>query len=325
MLANVLVAQAARRARSPSGCRRPARASATPRAWPARRRAIWRDIYLSNADALVAAIDDTIARLERGARRARRRATSAAVTSWNDAARDDRRRLLEADLAGGEVIELRVSVPNRPGVVAEVALALGRAQVNIVDMALYPAADNTTGSIALWIAGERRRGARREGLIGGARLHGGAAVTVLRARAGPACAARSPRRPTSRSRTAPRCSPAMTSDPVRVTNYLEAADTLSTLRAVQALGAIVERRDGRARVPRPRPARGGAADRRDRRRQRRHADAAAARAGSPASTSGVLDRSTATSRSGAGRSTASPSRCGRWARSSRRARAASRR
>src|SRR4051812_17108412 len=34
----------------------------------------------------------------------------------------------------------------------------------------------------------------------------------------------------------------MTSDPVRVTNYLEAADTLSTLAAVQALGAIVERR-----------------------------------------------------------------------------------
>ena len=73
--------------------------------------------------------------------------------AWNDAARDDRRRLLEADLAGGAVVELRVSVPNRPGVVAEVALALGRASVNIVDMALYPAADNTTGSIALWIAG----------------------------------------------------------------------------------------------------------------------------------------------------------------------------
>ena len=100
--------------------------------------AIWRDIYLSNADALVAAIDDTVAPARRGARRARRRATSAAVASWNDAARDDRRRLLEADLAGGEVIELRVSVPNRPGVVAEVALALGRASVNIVDMALYP-------------------------------------------------------------------------------------------------------------------------------------------------------------------------------------------
>ena len=32
----------------------------------------------------------------------------------------------------------------------------------------------------------------------------------------------------------------MSSDPVRVSNYLDAADTLSTLAAVQALGAIVE-------------------------------------------------------------------------------------
>jgi prephenate dehydrogenase len=76
------------------------------------------------------------------------------VAAWNDAAREDRRRLLEADLAGAEVVELRVSVPNRPGVVAEVALALGRSSVNIVDMALYPASDNASGVIALWIAGE---------------------------------------------------------------------------------------------------------------------------------------------------------------------------
>src|SRR3954447_8257768 len=37
---------------------------------------------------------------------------------------------------------------------------------------------------------------------------------------------------------------AMSSAPVRITNYLEAEDTLSTLRAVQALGAQVESRDG---------------------------------------------------------------------------------
>jgi prephenate dehydrogenase len=164
VLANVLVAQAARALESerlpPTG---PSFRDATRVAGASS--AIWGDIYLSNADALVAAIDDTIARLEevRGALAGR---DERGVTSWNDAARDDRRRLLEADLAGGEVIELRVSVPNRPGVVAEVALALGRAQVNIVDMALYPAADNTTGSIALWIAGEKDA-VEAEGLIGG--------------------------------------------------------------------------------------------------------------------------------------------------------------
>jgi prephenate dehydrogenase len=152
VLANVLVAQAARALESerlpPTG---PSFRDATRVAGASS--AIWRDIYLSNADALVAAIDDTVARLGK-VRAALAGRDAGAVVEWNDAARDDRRRLLEADLAGGQVVELRVSVPNRPGVVAEVALALGRASVNIADMALYPAADNTTGSIALWIAGE---------------------------------------------------------------------------------------------------------------------------------------------------------------------------
>ena len=39
-------------------------------------------------------------------------------------------------------------------VVAEVALALGRGNVNILDMALYPTQDRSSGSIALWIAGD---------------------------------------------------------------------------------------------------------------------------------------------------------------------------
>jgi prephenate dehydrogenase len=45
-------------------------------------------------------------------------------------------------------------VPNQPGVVAQVALELGRAGVNIADMALYPAPDMSEGVVALWIAGE---------------------------------------------------------------------------------------------------------------------------------------------------------------------------
>jgi prephenate dehydrogenase len=47
-----------------------------------------------------------------------------------------------------------VLVPNRPGIVAEVALELGRAGVNIEDMALYPAPDMTSGAISLYIAGD---------------------------------------------------------------------------------------------------------------------------------------------------------------------------
>jgi prephenate dehydrogenase len=156
VLANVLVARAAR-VLSDEGERLPATGPSFRDATrvAGANTAIWRDIYLANADALVDAIDDTVSRLTevRGALAAR---DGEAVAAWNEGAREERRRLLEADLAGGDVHELRVAVPNRPGVVAEVALALGRAGVNILDMALYPAADMSSGTIALWVAGERQ-------------------------------------------------------------------------------------------------------------------------------------------------------------------------
>ena len=47
-----------------------------------------------------------------------------------------------------------MTVPNRPGIVAQVAVALGRGGVNIVDMRLAPAPDNRTGAITFWVAGD---------------------------------------------------------------------------------------------------------------------------------------------------------------------------
>jgi prephenate dehydrogenase len=164
VLANVLVARAAR-VLSEEGERLPATGPSFRDATrvAGANTAIWRDIYLANADALVDAIDDTMRRLTevRGALEAR---DADAVAAWNEGAADERRRLLEADLAGGEVQELRVAVPNRPGVVAEVALALGRAGVNILDMALYPASDMSSGTIALWVARADEAQALVEGL-----------------------------------------------------------------------------------------------------------------------------------------------------------------
>jgi prephenate dehydrogenase len=166
VLANVLVAQAAR-ALDSEGERLPATGpsfrDATRVAGAST--AIWRDIYLSNASALSAAIDDTISRLE-AIRAQLATLDGTGIAAWNEEAREDRRRLLEADLAGGPVHELRATVPNRPGVVADVALALSRAGVNIVDMALYPAPDHSTGVVALWIAGDDRA-AQAEALLAG--------------------------------------------------------------------------------------------------------------------------------------------------------------
>jgi prephenate dehydrogenase len=115
--------------------------------------AIWTDIYMSNRDALIAGIDAFTARLS-DVRASLERGDAAAVTAWNERARSDREALLGAGLAGGPVHEIRAAVPNSPGVVAEIALALGGAGVNIVDMALSPSEDNRQGVVALWIAGE---------------------------------------------------------------------------------------------------------------------------------------------------------------------------
>jgi prephenate dehydrogenase len=114
---------------------------------------IWGDIFDSNREAVAAAIDATVKQLQMASALILE-GNREAVASWHRRAADDRRQLLEAELAGGPLQELRVGVPNRPGTVAELALALGRAGVNIEDMALSPSADMRSGAISLWIAGE---------------------------------------------------------------------------------------------------------------------------------------------------------------------------
>ena len=115
--------------------------------------AIWGDIFAGNREAVAAEIDAAVARLTEAAELIRS-GEREAVASWHEQAGRHRRELIEAEIAGGPLHELRVLVPNRPGIVAEIALELGRAGVNIEDMALYPAADMTSGAVSLYVAGE---------------------------------------------------------------------------------------------------------------------------------------------------------------------------
>ncbi len=43
-------------------------------------------------------------------------------------------------------------MPNRPGVVAEIALTLAAEGINIADMVLSPSSDGASGTVALWVA-----------------------------------------------------------------------------------------------------------------------------------------------------------------------------
>jgi prephenate dehydrogenase len=127
--------------------------------------AIWGDIFATNREAVAEGIDAIGARLREAADLIRA-GDAGAVGGWHAAAAEDRHRLLESDLIGGDLLELRIGVENRPGTVAEIALALGHAQVNIEDMALYPAPDMRTGAISVWVAG-RDEAERAAGVVRG--------------------------------------------------------------------------------------------------------------------------------------------------------------
>jgi prephenate dehydrogenase len=114
--------------------------------------ALWGGIYAANRDALADALDGAIAELETVRAQLR---DGADLTSWQDRAATRRRALVEAGLGPGATSELRVAVPNRPGVIADITLTLGRAGINISDMALSPSPDNSQGEIALWVPDER--------------------------------------------------------------------------------------------------------------------------------------------------------------------------
>jgi prephenate dehydrogenase len=112
---------------------------------------LWGQIYAANRAALGAQVDDLIMRL--GEVRSLLDREQQELAAWQATAFRQRQALLAVGLAGGEaaVREIRAAVPNRPGVVAQIALALGRAGINISDMSLAPAADNRTGVIGLWV------------------------------------------------------------------------------------------------------------------------------------------------------------------------------
>lgn len=114
--------------------------------------AIWTDIFESNRDAVGDAIE-IVGRRLLGAADLIRSGDRDAVAEWHSAAAEDRRLISESQLVDGPLRELRVTIENRPGALASLALALGEAGVNITDMALYPANDMSTGAVSLWLSG----------------------------------------------------------------------------------------------------------------------------------------------------------------------------
>ena len=117
---------------------------------------LWAGIYAGNRDALMHAIEHAIAGLFAVRKRLE---DGVPLEEWQEKAAM-RRDLLRTAAAGGELAELHVVVPNRPGVIADIALTLARAGINIADMSLAPSIDMATGSLDLSVPAEHEARAR---------------------------------------------------------------------------------------------------------------------------------------------------------------------
>ena len=122
---------------------------------------IWVDIFLENTDALRGALGEHRRRLEQleSALEAR---DAGFIARWIGEASDNRRQMLERAFPDpGELHQLRVHVPDRPGVLAGITQALGAQRINIEDFELHHVSPERGGTLTLLVtgAGEAERAA----------------------------------------------------------------------------------------------------------------------------------------------------------------------
>jgi len=112
--------------------------------------AIWPDICVANRDAIVASLDDYLVALE-ATRDLVAGADRGGLLDLLERARAARRNLPVGTPTGAGLVELRVPVPDRPGVLAEVTTAAGELAVNIVDLEIAHSGEGTGGVLVLVI------------------------------------------------------------------------------------------------------------------------------------------------------------------------------
>ena len=115
---------------------------------------IWVDIFLENRDALLDALREHGRRVEELAR-ALEREDAGFLARWIGEAAGNRRRMLaDAYPDPGALQQLRVHVPDRPGVLAGITQALGAERINIEDFELQHFSPERGGVLTILVTGE---------------------------------------------------------------------------------------------------------------------------------------------------------------------------
>jgi prephenate dehydrogenase len=112
--------------------------------------AIWPDIFRDNASAVLDVLDAFQHRLDQ-ARHIVANGDRGALVELLERARHARRNLPPRAPRPGEVVEVRVPVPDRPGVLAEVTTVLGELGVNVADLEIAHSVEGDRGVLVLVI------------------------------------------------------------------------------------------------------------------------------------------------------------------------------
>lgn len=116
---------------------------------------IWVDIFLENREALAASLAEHRRRIEQ-VEAALAAGDAGFLARWIGEASANRRRLLETAYEdAGALQRLRVHVPDRPGVIAGIAQALGAERINIADFDLQHLSSERGGTLAILVVGEQ--------------------------------------------------------------------------------------------------------------------------------------------------------------------------
>ena len=115
---------------------------------------IWVDIFLDNAAAVRDALAEHRRRIEQ-VEAALGTGDAGFIARWIGEAAQNRRRMLDSAYDdAGALHQVRVHVPDRPGVIAAIAQALGAERINIEDFELQHISPERGGTVTLLVTGE---------------------------------------------------------------------------------------------------------------------------------------------------------------------------
>lgn len=138
---------------------------------------MWVDIFVENADALAALLSEHRRRVEQ-LEAALERRDAGFLARWIAEASQNRRRMLAGAFPDpGELFQLTVHIPDRPGVLAGIFQALGAERVNVEDFEMHHVSPERGGELTVLVAGEGE--ARRAAALLETQGYGAVAQAVL--------------------------------------------------------------------------------------------------------------------------------------------------